>query len=150
MTCAMGIATLAIVVLRYGFDIGAIAVQESVLYLHATSFMLGIAYALKDDQHVRVDILYSRLSPTGKARANLVGHILFLLPFTVTIGVLSLDYVAASWRILEGSSEVGGIPAIFLLKSLIPLMALTLLFQGLAEIARSVLILRSSAAGHRV
>jgi TRAP-type mannitol/chloroaromatic compound transport system permease small subunit len=149
MTCAMGVGTLTVVVLRYGFDIGAIVVQESVLYLHATSFMLGIAYALKDDAHVRVDILYSRLSPTGKARVNLAGHILFLLPCAVTIGALSLDYVAASWRVLEGSSEVGGIPAIFLLKSLIPVMALTLIAQGLAEIARSVLILKSPAAGQR-
>ncbi|MFV2090932.1 MAG: TRAP transporter small permease subunit [Pseudomonadales bacterium] len=135
---------MAIVVLRYGFDLGAIALQESVLYMHATSFMLGIAYTLKHDEHVRIDIFYSRLSDNGKTFVNLSGHILFLLPCALTFGVLSLNYVSASWRILEGSPEIGGIPAVFLLKSLIPLMALTLIAQGLAEIGRAVLTLKAA------
>ena len=112
------------------------------MYLHAISFMLGIAYALKHDEHVRVDIFYSRLSARGQAWVNLSGHLLLLLPVALSFGYLSISYVSASWRILEGSSEVGGIPAIFLLKTLIPLFALTLLAQGLAEIARALITLR--------
>lgn len=124
------------VILRYGFDIGAVALQESAIYLHATAFMLGIAYTLKLDEHVRVDVIYSRLSERQRAWINLSGHCLFLLPVTITVGLYSLPYVAASWRILEGSSEVGGVPGIFVLKTLIPLTAILLSLQGIAEIAR--------------
>lgn len=139
----MGAITFAIVVFRYGFDLGAIAAQESVLYLHAAVFMLGIPYTLKQDEHVRVDVLYSRLSTSGRARVNLIGHGLFLVPSALTLFCLSLPYTAASWRILEGSPEVGGIPAVYLLKSLIPMMCLLLLLQGLAEILRNLQTLRS-------
>lgn len=142
LTLVMGLVTCAVVVLRYGFDIGAIALQESVIYLHATAFMLGIAYTLKLDEHVRVDVLYSRLNARQKAWVDLCGHIFFLLPAALTLGLYSLPYVAASWRIQEGSSEVGGIPAVYLLKTLIPVMTLLLLLQGLAEIARAVRHLR--------
>lgn len=134
----MGLVTCAVVVLRYGFDTGAVMLQESVIYLHATAFMLGIAYTLKLDEHVRVDVVYGRLGERQQAWVNLAGHLLFLLPVTLTIGIYSLPYVAASWRILEGSSEVGGIPGIFVLKTLIPLMAILVCLQGLAEIARTV------------
>ncbi len=139
----MGVITTAVVLLRYGFNAGAIALQESVLYLHATAFMLGIASTLKTDGHVRVDVIYSRLGSRGQAAIDLVGHCLFLLPVAGAIFWLSLPYVQASWAIFEGSPEVGGIPGIFLLKSLIPLMALLLGAQGVAEILRSVHRLRS-------
>lgn len=142
----MGVITFAIVVLRYGFDLGAIAVQESVLYLHAAAFMLGIPYTLQKDQHVRVDVIYARLSPVGQARVNLLGHCLLLAPMAITLFWLSLPYVAASWQILEGSTEVGGIPALFLLKTLIPVMCLLLLLQGLAESARALNVIRSGRA----
>lgn len=142
----MGVITFAIVVLRYGFDLGAIAVQESVLYLHAAAFMLGIPYTLQKDQHVRVDVIYARLSPVGQAWVNLLGHCLLLAPMAITLFWLSLPYVAASWQILEGSTEVGGIPALFLLKTLIPIMCLLLLLQGLAESARALSVIRSGRA----
>lgn len=144
LTLVTGLVTCAVVILRYGFDTGAVAFQESALYLHATAFMLGIGYTLKLDEHVRVDVIYSRLSERQRAWINLSGHCLFLLPVTITVGLYSLPYVAASWRILEGSSEVGGIPAIFVLKTLIPLTALLLSLQGLAEIARNVRRLRAN------
>lgn len=138
----MGVVTTAVVVLRYGFNAGAIALQESVLYLHATAFMLGIASTLKDGGHVRVDVLYSRLTARGQACIDLLGHCLFLLPVAGAIFWLSLPYVQASWAIFEGSPEVGGIPGIFLLKTLIPLMATLLAAQGLAEILKSLQRLR--------
>ena len=143
----MAVITFAIVLFRYGFNLGAIAVQESVIYLHAMAFMLGIPYALKTDEHVRVDVLYGRLTPRGRAWVNLLGHCLFLVPVTLTLFWLSLPYVGASWRILEGSPEVGGIPGIFLLKTLIPLTSALLLLQGLAGISRAVRTLRESEPG---
>ena len=142
----MAVITFAIVLFRYGFNLGAIAVQESVLYLHAIAFMLGIPYALKTDQHVRVDVIYGRLSARGKAWVNLLGHCLFLMPVSASLFWLSLPYVGASWRILEGSAEVGGIPGIFLLKTLIPVTSALLFVQGLVGVARSVGIIRSTAA----
>jgi TRAP-type mannitol/chloroaromatic compound transport system permease small subunit len=137
----MVLATVLVVVLRYALNQGSIVLQESVLYLHGITFMLGIPYALKHDAHVRVDLIYGRLGPRGRALVDLVGHLLFLVPVSVAIIVFSHTYVANAWRILERSPEVGGLPAVFLLKSLIPLMAVLLLLQGLAEIARSVLVL---------
>lgn len=135
-------ATLLVVVLRYALSQGSILLQESIMYLHALVFMLGIPYALKTNAHVRVDVVYSRLSPRGRALVDLLGHLLFLTPVAVTILVFSRTYVVSAWRILEGSSEVGGLPGVFLLKTLIPLAALLLLLQGLAEILRCLVLLR--------
>lgn len=139
---AMVLATLVIVVLRYALSEGSIVLQESVLYLHGVAFMLGIPYALKEDAHVRVDLVYARLTPRGRAWVNLLGHLLFLVPVSLCLLWVSRGYVAASWRILERSPEVGGLPAVFLLKSLLPLMAGLLLLQGLAESIRCVNTLR--------
>lgn len=135
----MAILTFVIVVLRYILDIGSIALQESVLYMHATLIMLGLAYALQTDNHVRVDIIYARLRPNTKRLINLCGHVLFLIPFAVLLIVYSWDYVLASWRVRESSPEVGGIPGIYLLKSLIPVSATLLILQSICEIARLLL-----------
>ena len=136
LTFAMMAMTVVVVMLRYGFDIGAIVLQESVVYMHGLAFMLGIAYTLKTDDHVRVDLIYSRRGARARRRINLFGHIVFLIPVCLAVLASSLGYVVASWRVLERSPEVGGIPAVYLLKSLIPLMALALLLQGIAEIIR--------------
>lgn len=142
LTGLMALVTVTIVVLRYVFDEGAIVLQESVLYMHAFVFMLGIPYALKLDAHVRVDLIYSRVSAKRQALIDLSGHVFFLIPVCIFILVYSQTYVANSWRILEGSPEVSGIPAVFILKSLIPLMAVLLLLQGLAECFRALQKLR--------
>jgi TRAP-type mannitol/chloroaromatic compound transport system permease small subunit len=138
----MVIGTVTVVALRYLLGTGAILVQESVMYLHAATLLLGIPYALKEDAHVRVDVLRGRLGERGRLRVELFGHLFFLVPVATTILYLSLPYVAGAWRILERSPEVGGLPAVFLLKTLIPLMALLLLVQGVAEIGRCLLRLR--------
>lgn len=138
MAAAMALLTSVVVVMRYGFSTGSIAGQEAVTYLHATLFMLGAAYALKTDAHVRVDIFYRRFNPTTRAWINALGSIVFLLPLCVLIVLISLDYVLQAWRIREISADSGGIPGVFLLKSLIPAMALTLLLQGIAEILRNL------------
>ncbi len=140
----MALFTVVVVVLRYVFETGAILWQESVVYMHALVFMLGLSYALKHDAHVRVDLIYSRLSRRSQAIINLAGNVVFLIPTSLLIAYHSLDYVATSWSVLEGSQEVGGIPAVFLLKTLIPVASILLLVQSFLEIAACIRELRSS------
>ncbi len=130
-----------IVILRYGFDIGSIALQDSVSYLHAACFMLGVAYTLKINGHVRVDIFYRQFSPQKKAAINLLGAVLFVMPLCVFIFITSFQYVQQAWQFKEHSSDAGGLPYVYLLKTLIPLMAAGLLLQSIAEIGRSILTL---------
>ena len=141
LSLAMALLTAFIVLLRYGFSIGSIASQEAVIYMHGTLFMLGAAYTLKTEGHVRVDIFYQHFNTRTRAWVNSLGGIVFLLPLCLFIFGVSCNYVAESWAIRETSPEPGGIPAVFLLKSLLPLMALNLLLQGVAEILRNTLVL---------
>ncbi|UHD17330.1 TRAP transporter small permease subunit [Thiocapsa bogorovii] len=141
LSLAMVLVTFAVVVLRYAFDIGSIALQESVTYMHAVLFMLGIAYTLGRNGHVRVDILYERLSRRGRARVDLIGTLLLLIPVCVLIIWLGWAYVAESWRVQEASRETGGLPAVYLLKSLILIMPILLLAQGLSNALRNGLFL---------
>jgi len=129
------------VVLRYLFNSGSIALQESITYLHATLFMLGAAWTLKQDGHVRVDIFYSKQSPRRRAWTDLLGTLLLLFPVCGFILFSSLDYVAASWSVQEGSQEAGGLDAVFLLKTAIPVMAVLLMLQGCAIILKNILII---------
>lgn len=138
---AMMIMTCLTVLLRYGFDYSPIALQESITYLHATVFMLGTAFTLKHGGHVRVDIFYRGFSTKHKALVDLVGTLLFLIPLCVFILLISWGYVSNSWAITERSVEASGIPAVFLLKSLIPLMAVLLLLQAVAEAIKNGLVL---------
>jgi len=126
---------------RYGFGAGAIPLQESVVWMHAIVFRLGISYTLKARDHVRVDIVYQRFSPRLRALVDLAGTLLLLLPVALFIFWTSLDYVSLSWRMGEGSAEPGGLPGVYLLKTLIPLMAVLLIAQGIAEALRSVMVL---------
>ncbi|MDG1733121.1 MAG: TRAP transporter small permease subunit [Thalassotalea sp.] len=132
--------TFAVVLLRYGFDIGSVALQESVLYFHAAVILLGAGFTLKDDGHVRVDIFYQNFSVKKKALVNLLGTLFLLLPVCIFIFYVSIDYVLLSWQILEKSQEPGGLPLVFINKSLIILLVVTLILQGVAEIARNMLI----------
>ena len=141
LVLAMALLTTVVVLLRYGFNTGSIMAQEAVTYMHGCLFMLGAAYALKSEAHVRVDIFYRNFSERGRAWVNSLGGIVFLMPLCAFIGVSSWSYVTESWAILETSPEPGGIPAVFLLKSLLPLMAVNLFLQGLAETLRSTLVL---------
>jgi TRAP-type mannitol/chloroaromatic compound transport system permease small subunit len=137
----MALLTTAVVLLRYGFNFGHIAMQEAITYMHGCLFMLGAAYTLKHNELVRVDIFYQRFSSRGRAWVNAVGGIVFLLPLCLFIIGISWGYVTESWIIRESSPEPGGIPAVFLLKTLLPLLALNLLLQGLAEVLRALLVL---------
>lgn len=139
LTLAMMALQCIVVALRYGFNVGSIPLQESVMYLHGCVFMLAIPYALKVGAHVRVDIFYTRMSARARNVVDLLGSLLFLLPFCGFVIWVSLDYVAASWRIHESSPEVGGIPLVYLLKTLIPAMAATLAVQGISEAIKAAI-----------
>ena len=138
---AMAVVSCIVVLLRYEFGIGSIAAQELVTYMHGMVFMLGVAFTLKRGGHVRVDIFYRRFSQRTCAWINSVGAMIFLLPFCIFLFGVSWHFVTESWAVREGSPDPGGIHGVFLLKSLIPLMACNLLLQGLAETLRNVLFL---------
>ena len=142
LTLLMVIVTFSVVVLRYGFDLGSIAMQESVIYLHALNFMLGTAYTLKHDAHVRVDIFYQKMGPRGQAWVDLFGTLMLLLPMCGFIGWSSWEYVAAAWSVREASGEAGGLPFVYLLKSTLLLMPALLIIQGVVIIINSLLILQ--------
>jgi len=133
LTLVMVVSTFIIVILRKFFDLGWIWLQESVTWMHAIVFMLAAAYTLEQDEHVRVDVFYSRFSPAKQALINLLGSLFLLTPLCVFIIWSSWDYVLESWRIKETSWQSGGLPALFLLKSIIPLTALLLMLQGLSQ-----------------
>ncbi|MCG8426395.1 MAG: TRAP transporter small permease subunit [Chromatiales bacterium] len=132
LTLFMVLITFIVVVLRYLFNIGWIAMQESIIYMHALVFMLGASYTLKHEGHVRVDILYRDNTPRFKAWVDMLGTLFLLLPVCLFIFWISWEYVAASWSVLETSQEAGGIPAVFLLKTVIMVMAGLLTLQGIA------------------
>lgn len=136
---AMVLVSFIIVVLRYGFNLGWIAVQESVLYMHGFIFMLGAAYTLKADGHVRVDIFYQRFSHKQQALVNIFGGFFLLLPVCAFIFYISFDYVQMSWHIMEKSPEAGGLPFVYISKSFILLFCVFLSLQAIAEIFRNIL-----------
>ena len=145
LTLFMVIVTFLVVVLRYLFNTGWIAMQESITYMHALVFMLGAAYTYQRNGHVRVDIFYQRFTIRGRAWVDLLGNLLLLIPFMVFIVMASWDYVAASWSLHESSREAGGLPGVFLLKTSIPLMAAMLLLQAIASSLNKLLIITGHA-----
>lgn len=144
LTLAMVLITFLVVVARYGFSWGRVSIQESYVWLHGIVFMLGAGYTLLHDGHVRVDIFYRPASARFKAWVDLLGGLLLLAPVVVMVLVVSWPYVLESWARLEESREAGGLPGLFLLKTVIPVFCVLLLAQGLALAGRSILVL----AGH--
>ena len=126
----------AIVVLRYGFNYGRVDMQEGVVYLHVFILTLCMGYTMRVDGHVRVDVFYNKMRHQTKAKINLLGDLLFLLPTSATIVFYSIDYVITSWKLLERSQEAAGLPLIFVLKTLIPIMAILLFWQGTIWVIR--------------
>jgi TRAP-type mannitol/chloroaromatic compound transport system permease small subunit len=143
LVLAVVLVQFAVVVLRYLFGAGSIRLQETVTYAHAFAFLLAAAWALKTGAHVRVDVFYRDASARRRALVDLLGTLFLLLPMMGLILWMSVPYVARSWAIFEGSQETAGLPFVFLLKTVIPLFALLLILQGLAEAARAVSVLRA-------
>ena len=131
----------AVVLMRYVLGMGSIWLSESIIYGHATMFMLAAAWTLREGGHVRVDIFYADASPRAKAWVDLLGALLLLLPFMLALAWLAYPYVARSWAILERSRETSGLPVVFVLKTLIPLFAVLMALQGVAQAIRAALVL---------
>ena len=145
LTLFMVLVTFVVVVLRYIFDAGLIWLQESVVWMHGFVFMVGAAYTLQQEEHVRVDIFYRDMSPKRRAWVDLIGVAVFLLPLCVLLGWKAFDYVAVSWQLQEASRESGGLPypLIPILKSILVVMPITVGLQGIALLSRCVRTLRS-------
>jgi TRAP-type mannitol/chloroaromatic compound transport system permease small subunit len=137
LVLAVVLLQFALVVARYLFGIGSIWLTEAVIYGHAAVFMLAAAWTLQLGGHVRVDIFYADASARTKALIDLAGSGLLLLPFAVVLFLLSVPYAARSWAILEHSQEASGLPLVFVLKTLIPLFALLMALQGVAQAIRA-------------
>ena len=144
LTLCMVLTQFSVVILRYLFGIGWIAMQESILFMHGLVFLLGAAYTLRHEGHVRVDIFYRHLSPRGKALVDVFGTLLLLLPVCGYIFWSSWDYVANSWQYLEGSREAGGLPGVFLFKTSILLMAALFSLQGVSMLLKNIIIIFSA------
>jgi TRAP-type mannitol/chloroaromatic compound transport system permease small subunit len=143
LTLLMVALIFAIVVLRYGFNLGWIWLQESVTYLHVAVFSIAAAWTLQLDGHVRVDIFYTAMTNKHRALVNLAGTLIFLLPFCIFLLVIAWPYVASSWKLLETSREAGGLPLVFLLKSLIMILPALLLGQAVLNAIDAWKTLRS-------
>ncbi|CAI8338206.1 MAG: Uncharacterised protein [Gammaproteobacteria bacterium] len=126
------------IIFRFLFNINSIAIQELVMYLHAFVFLFGLSYAIKKNTHVKIDIIYSKLSKRYKTLVSIIGLFFFIIPTSVFIIYISLDMVGQSWLILEGSSEANGLDLVFVLKSFIPLMGLLIFLQSISEIIKYV------------
>jgi TRAP-type mannitol/chloroaromatic compound transport system permease small subunit len=143
LTLAMTLLAFLIVLLRYGFNQGWIWMQESVTYLHATVFMVAAAWALQTDDHVRVDIFYRERSERYRLVVDLAGTLLFLVPFCLFLLYIGWDYVAVSWEVRERSGEPGGLPLVWLLKTLVLVLPVLLLLQAGVNLGRCLQGLRA-------
>ncbi|WP_430470327.1 TRAP transporter small permease subunit [Thalassospira lucentensis] len=141
----MVVITFLVATLRYGFAVGWVSMQESYMWLYGIMFMVGAGYTLLHGGHVRVDVIYRPASARYKAWVDLFGSLFLLMPVIIMILMYSYPYVVTSWHRLEGSHETGGLPGLFLYKSVILVFCVLMLLQGLSLAARSVLVL----AGHK-
>lgn len=145
LTLFMVVITSVIVVMRYVFDAGFIWLQESVIWMHAAVFMVGAAYTLLHEDHVRVDIFYRKMSVRGRASVDLIGVVVFLLPLCGFLAFKAYDFAAVSWSIHETSREPGGLPypLIPILKSLVIVMPISVALQGVSLMLRSLAAIRA-------
>ena len=144
LTLLMVLLTFSIVILRYGFNLGWIWLQEILIYFHVTVFTIGAAWTLQQNGHVRVDIFYADMPAKKRALIDLLGTLFFLMPFCIFLLVIALPYVAGSWKLLEGSREAGGLPLVFLLKSLILVLPALLLGQAVINTTDALKTLRGN------
>jgi TRAP-type mannitol/chloroaromatic compound transport system permease small subunit len=145
LALAIVVLQFVLVVGRYLFDFGSIWLSEAVIYAHAALFLFAAAWTLKAGGHVRVDVFYAHASLRRRAAVDLVGALLLLLPFVLVLLWLSVPFATRSWAILEGSQETSGLPLVFLLKTFIPLFALLMVLQGIAQAVRAYLMLVNSS-----
>ncbi len=143
MTLMLVLITIYDVLMRYVFKAGSIWIQEAEWHLFAANFMLAASYTLLVDGHVRVDLFYANFKPQTKAWINLVGTVLFLIPYCILIIWASIPFVENSWAVFEGSNDPGGLPARYILKAVIPVTFILIALQGLSEIVKNLEIIKS-------
>ncbi|MEG9883021.1 MAG: TRAP transporter small permease subunit [Hyphomicrobiales bacterium] len=141
LSLAIVVVCFTVVIERYVFSASFMWMQDLYVWLNGAMFTAVAGFALLRDDHVRVDIFYRPASMRRKAAVDLVGVVLFLLPFTVVVFTHALDFVGRSWRLAEASANIGGMPGLFILKSFIPGFAVLLALQGVAMALRSILVL---------
>lgn len=144
----MVIDQFVVVIMRYIFNVGLIPMQESIWYCHGILFMMGAGWTLMRDGHVRVDIFYREASPRRKAMVDLFGVVVLLLPLAYVAWDLSWPYVVDSWKVREGSTELTGLPIIYLYKTVILVMLVLLTLQAVALAIRSALLLAGIEKPH--
>ncbi len=155
LAVSMVIIQFLVVVLRYGFGIGFIWMQESIMYMHTYMFMLGAAFTYYLDGHVRVDIIYSNMSEKRKAWVNLIGAAFFMIPMSCVLFYYAYPIVEGSWEILESSKDNSGIPAVFILKTALLIFPVMMVLQAISVIIHSLAILQgiplrdTSASDHQ-
>jgi len=140
LALAMVLIQVIVVVMRYVFGLSILMMQESIWYMHSIIFLVAAGYTLLHNAHVRVDILYGGASDKLKAKIDLFGVIIILLPVCVMLWWVSWPYVVAAWKVREGSVEVSGIQAVYLLKSCMLIFSATLAVQGISLAIKSLLI----------
>ncbi|MEC7857829.1 MAG: TRAP transporter small permease subunit [Bacteroidota bacterium] len=126
------------VFLRYIFNFSSASLYELEWHMFAIIFLIGSSLTLQRDEHVRVDVFYNRFSDKGKNVINLIGNLIFLLPFTIIIFYTSIPFVEDSFNILESSPDPGGLPFRFLIKSMIPISFLLLATQGVLNVFKNL------------
>ena len=139
-TIMVGLVFL-VVVLRYGFSIGFIWMQESYVWLHSFIFMLGSGFTYLADEHVRIDVFYREASDKYKSIVDLVGNIFLLLPFLYVIWKYSFPFVYRSFLMAEVSREAGGLPALYILKSAILWFCIVLFIQIISNCLKAIITL---------
>jgi len=140
---ALILLVFSTVFFRYVFNMSYIIIQEIIMYLHALIFMFGISYALKENSHVKIDVLYNTLNKRIQRVISIAGLVSFILPTALFIIYVSINMVTQSWMILEGSSEAGGLDLVFILKSLIPISGILIFLQGISELIKHIRVTRS-------
>ena len=137
----MTLMQFVVVIMRYVFSYGSIQMQESIWYMHGLLFMLGAGYTLVKEGHVRLDVFYREASERTKAWINLIGSLVFLLPFCIVNFDYAWSLVLSSWAVREGSIETTGLPYIYLFKTVILVFSILVVMEGLALAIRSLLTL---------
>ncbi|MBN2809250.1 MAG: TRAP transporter small permease subunit [Deltaproteobacteria bacterium] len=147
LTTLMVVTVVYDVIMRYGFKRGNIAVQEMEWHLFAVIFLIGAAYSLKKDAHVRVDIIYTKLSTKQKAWIDLIGTFIFLIPFCIIIIYATSDFISNSWAVGETSPDPGGLPGRYILKTMIPAGFVLLIIQGISQAIKNLFVILGKEQG---
>ncbi|MFH2092984.1 MAG: TRAP transporter small permease subunit [Pseudomonadota bacterium] len=126
------------VIMRYLFQSGSIAMQEMEWHLFSILLLIGVSYALFEDGHVRVDLIYDRLTIQKQAVINIVGSIVFLIPFSLLIGFGSIDFVLEAFHTHEISGDPGGLTHRWIIKALVPSSFFLLIFSTIGVIVQNI------------